>query len=268
MAVTVELLGRMGCLDADKFKLEKLSKVLEETRNEAGLRIHGKRVINIINATQDDTVGTGDLILVLEDGSRLSISITGASTKQVAKCITNPTPKRLGCTHDDIEHIKQIASEARIEYEREMSERFGLERPRRVRTDASKNACIKVASLVAAIFNALPKSERKRIVDELLWLENKPSDYLVIVDKTLLTTEWFHIGDPRIIVTDPRLAPDGIYLAVTENSKIISKIQVKFNNGIMRSDLHTSWNANCVFSELYTLTRINFKYSEESLPRT
>jgi hypothetical protein len=234
---------------------------LQDTPNGNGVWIDGKRIVNLLNATQEDGVGTGDIVLVLDDSTKKTVSITEGKPDRngkLQKCVTNPSAKRFGCTNEDITWIKSVNNDAVAAYKTYMSETYGhVEEtwPSRIHTNISDDACNKVANRTATRFQSLPVHERIRIVNSLLWLDKPQADYFVMVDKKTYTSKWFAFGEAKVSLTDPRLNVDGIYLYTNIGDAVLSKTQVKFNNGIYHkgkeSGLHSSWNVVCFCDDLF-----------------
>jgi hypothetical protein len=242
-------------------EIRTLATKFKDMPNGKGVLIEGKRIVNLINATQDDTVGTGDIILVLEDGTKKTVSVTeGKPTRngKLPKCVTNPSAKRFGCTDDDITFIKSINSSAVTAYKAYMTEKHGPTEatwPSRIHTKIADDACNNTATRTATTFNSLSLNERIGLVNNLLWLDQQQADYFVMVDKKTYKSRWFSFGASKVFLTNPLLEVDGIYLLTKINDTVLSKTQVKFNNGIYHkgkeSGLHSSWNVTCFCDDLF-----------------
>jgi len=244
-------------------EIRRLIKRLQETPNGNGVSLDGKRIVNLLNATQDDDIGTGDIILVLEDSTKKTASITEGKPKSngnLQKCITNSSAKRFGCTDDDIAYIKSLNKNAVPAYKAFMAEKYGPNEatwPSRIHTKIADDACNNTATRTATTFNSLPLNERIGIVNNLLWLDQQQADYFVMVDKKNYKSKWFAFGASKVSLTNPLLEVDGIYLLTKIDDIVLSKTQVKFNNGIYHkgkeSGLHSSWNVVCFCNDLYDM---------------
>ncbi len=216
-----------------------------------GFTIDGHQVTDLQNATQDDSVGTGDIIAICADGSRKTISICDAYSATPGdrrKCLKNPSCKGFGCGTAEVAAFKDIAAAARQAYVAEMTARFGADQTawKRKPSEAAVVACSQVAAKTAEIFNALPLEERRERLNVLLHtkLSGTPADYLAMVrsDWTPVFYKW-DVAE-QTAESEPTLKANGIYLYVHMGPDVnpIAQIQVKFNNGV-KSAIHSSWNA-------------------------
>jgi len=228
----------------------------------AGLRFHGRPIKNIRNATQTDgDGGTGDLILICDDDSELSISVTGKiNVKKIEKCLTNPSCRRLGCSDAEMALIKEIEKAAPAELLVELIGKFGADRTmwpstKRLVTTTATSCANRAAQITVDRFNSLADEDKRRIMNDVHHLERAPADYLCIVNRNKLI--YYHFGAPTMDKDTwiPRAVVRGIYIDVFHEEKQISFTQVKFNNGI-GSSLRSSWNLNAMLTNLYNMTLI------------
>jgi hypothetical protein len=286
----LEDLRRMGLTDADLEALapllddicrtnhksgaaEKIRAAATRVRDSppgAGLTLHGKRVIDLLNVSQDDEHGdTADKIFVLEDRTEWGESIVGcyqnshAQTLQsIKKCISNPTAKRLGCTQEDIALFQRIGREAIEPHCEEMRALYGPDQaawPSRIKTRASLAAQQQVAALTARRFQSLSDEEKCARIDDLLKTKpgRLPAHLLRIVDKDGTCSHSYELAPKDLLREKPRMVADGVFLrmyfgqgtskgtsqgtsqgtskgskeANKEEEKEIGYIQVKYNNG-------------------------------------
>jgi hypothetical protein len=229
-----------------------------------GVSIQGGSLAAIRNVTQNDRDGsTGDLVLITELGLEVSLSVFRGNPRILKKCLKNPTCRGFGCTDDDINTFKGIASDAVPRYEAEMRRTFGPKRSawKRRKSAAAVDACAKVARLTAKRFNALTRSNRKGLYVKLLSLDKRglPCDYLAIVDKSM-RPHFFRVA-PRANSTrlpDPHIVASGVFLHVSAaaTQPYLAKVQVKFNNGVT-SPIHSSWNAVVLLDQAFVVTPIS-----------
>jgi len=283
ISVGLHLLRKMGLtdaeLDADAPFLEsialhnskdtdKIRAVITDIRKSpvgTGLTFDGKVIISIECVTQDDSVGTGDLLLKTGDGQSLSLSICqGKPMKDgtIKKCLTNPSAKRFGCTSEDMALFSEIQAKAVDAYKVEMGVKYGADEskwPSRQVTKASTNACTEIATITDTRFKSLDVSRQKEILKDLLRIEDgkKPADYLVLVDTKRL---YFYRFGSCTAEWAPAIVADGIWLHIMNGSKKIGSTQVKPNNGVYHkgktSSFTSSWNSTFFLSDLFTMTPI------------
>lgn len=227
-----------------------------------GFSLDGHQVVDLQNATQDDSVGTGDIIAICADGSRKTISVCEAYADTPGdrrKCLKNPSCKGFGCGPAEVTAFKAIATDARTAYAAEMTGRFGTDQTawKRKPSEAAVAACSQVAAKTAEVFNALPLEERRERLKTLLHtkLSGTPADYLAMVraDWTPAFYKW-DIAE-QAAPTEPTLKANGIYLYVhmTPDANPIAQVQVKFNSGV-KSAIHSSWNAVAHLDRVFRLT--------------
>jgi len=283
ISVGLHLLRKMGLTDAEldtdapllesialhnSKDTDKIRAVVADVRKSpvgTGLTFDGKIITAIECVTQDDSVGTGDLLLKTGDGQSLSLSICqGKPMKDgtIKKCLTNPSAKRFGCTSEDMALFSEIQAKAVEAYKVEMGVKYGAEEdkwPSRQVTKASTNACTEIATITDTRFKSLDSTRQKEILKDLLRIEDgkKPADYLVLVDTKHLhfyrfgscTAEWA-----------PAIVADGIWLHIMNGSQKIGSTQVKPNNGVYHngktSSFTSSWNSTFFLSDLFTMTPI------------
>jgi hypothetical protein len=297
IAVALDLLNQMGLTEANMEEPENaaliqaiiqhnvkkqaeiralFAEIKSESKSKSNhLIFDGHHVTNIICATQDDSVGTGDFQLVTPDGIK-TLSVCEGQVKRngnIEKCLTNPSARRFKCTDEDIEHFKQLEQATVASYKNYMTVRFGEEAawPSRTRTPVAVDACAKVAAKTAQRFQTLTNSEKVAMFNDILRIDgtNRPADYLAIVPKSGKGTIcYFKFGDLRTLVPttgenptlDLDLIADGIYLKFRINDRTVGSTQVKFNNGVYHkgktSSIWSSWNATFVLSDLFNMTPI------------
>jgi len=239
----------------------------------SGLFVHGKRVVNLLNVSQEDDYGdTADKICVLEDGTEWGESIVGRMTslQGCKKCISNPTAKRLGCTPEDIALFQRIGQEAIEPHCAEMRSLYGedMERwPSRVKTRASLAAQQRVASLTAERFQSLSEEEKCRRIDDLFKTKKGvlTAHQLRVVDKECTGSRSYTLAQKDLARGEGvRIVADGVFLRMYLGDMELGYIQVKYNNGCWHynkkkgrwetSSIHTSWNATAFMTHLFDLT--------------
>lgn len=237
-----------------------------------GFSLDGSQVVDLKNATQDDSVGTGDIIAICADGSRKTISICdayGDRPGDLRKCLKNPTCKAFGCSDTDITTFKATATAARAAYVAEMTRDYGPDQTlwKRKPSDAARTACSAVATKTATVFNALPVDERRQRIKALFHSNmNKPADYLAMV-RSDWTPSFYRWDSPASLGStavpdsaEPVVRVSGIYLLVYLSpdptaARPVALVQVKFNNGV-NSAIHSSWNAVVHLERVFTLTAL------------
>jgi len=186
-----------------------------------GLVFDDMKIVDLKNATQDDEEGTGDLILICENNDMLKISIAeGAASKVTAvkKCLTNAAATRMGCTEQDIEQIKALEKgSSKDDKNAELVKKYGEDQstwPKRPKTDVAKKP----------------------------WICSKPADYYAFVNKKTWKIRFFKIGDCPINkdTWNPTIKINSVFIETYNESKMISKTQIKFNNGVGTS--MRKWN--------------------------
>ena len=232
-----------------------------------GFTLDGSQVIDLQNATQDDSVGTGDIIAICADGSRKTISICDAyadTPGDLRKCLKNPTCKAFGCGEADIAAFKATATAARAAYVAEMTRDYGTDQAlwKRKPSDAAREACSAVAIQTATVFNALSAEERRQRVKALFHSNlDKPADYLAMVrsDWTPTFYRWDVASTAVPDSAEPVVRASGIYLLIylspDPTASPVAQVQVKFNNGV-NSAIHSSWNAVVHLERVFTLSAL------------
>jgi len=235
-----------------------------------GFVLDGHRIVGIQCATQDDSVGTGDIVLTTSNGTSITLSICQGTVKKktntVEKCLTNPSCIRFGCTEDDIQQFKCIEKDAVIAFKDFMSSKYGSDEikwPSRIRTTIAVVSCSQVAKLVESRFSSLSEDTRKTICTSILQIkDNKPpADYLAVVDKKTNVIQYFKFDHtPTLTDWKPRLIAEGIYIKFYNGDRLLGKTQVKFNNGIYHkgktSSISDSWNASFNLTDVFQLKPI------------
>jgi len=214
-----------------------------------GLVFDGMKIIDMKNATQDDKEGTGDLILICDNNDMLKISIAeGAASKATAvkKCLTNAAATRMGCTEQDIEQIKALEKgSSKDDKNAELVKKYGEDQstwPKRPKTDVAKKPCMDTAKLYETRFNSLSVERRREIMNDVHWICSKPADYYAFVNKKTWKIRFFKIGDCPINkdTWNPTIKINSVFIETYNESKMISKTQIKFNNGVGTS--MRKWN--------------------------
>jgi len=253
-------------------KQEELRTVFASIRNlpvGSGLVFDSHTIVGIQCATQDDSVGTGDIVLLTSDDKRLTVSICQGTVKRdtsVEKCLTNPSSTRFGCTKEDIEEFKRIEKDAVVDYKAFMTVKYGEDEavwPSRIATTVATDACSKVSAIVEKRFTSFTEDEKKTICTSILQIkDNKsPADYLAVVNKETNIVQYFQFDQvPSVNTWSPRLIANGIFLEFYNGEKFIGKTQVKFNNGVYHkgktSSICTSWNSTFLLTDLFKLKPI------------
>jgi hypothetical protein len=283
----LHVLRVMGLSDADHMLLkplvdkivamnsrsaEKFIAIYEQLHSKpvgVGATVGGVRVVNMRNVTQDDgDGGTGDLVLVLADGTEKSISVCEGKKKKdgsIEKCLSNPTCRRFGCDDSDVQQFKQIEAAAVIAYKAEMLEKYGADEaawPSRKSTKAACDATSSVATATCAKFMGLSDVRKTEIMKDLLRVSveagSKPADPLCVVNDKCTTHLLYEIrGVAAGCVWTPRLVVENYWLNMYLGDVYIGRTQVKFNNGVYHkgktSSLTNSWNATAVMNKVFDL---------------
>lgn len=224
----------------------------------------GKTIVNMINATQDDGEGTGDLILIDTDSLYHKISVTeGAASKPTAvtKCLTNTSASKMGCTTQDIEQIKVLESNSSKEDKNaELMKKYGEDKtkwPKRPKTDAAKKPCMETAKLYAARYAFLSVEERRAYMNDVHWISKKPADYYAFINKTKWNIRFFKVGECPINkdTWNPTIKINSVFIETYNEEKMISKTQVKFNNGLGTS--MRKWNVVADLNYLFSIKHLS-----------
>ena len=286
IAVALDLLRKMGVDDSvfevnqdvvrdiiacNKKKGDEIRILFEEIKKKpvgSGLVFDGLTVTDIICATQDDSVGTGDFQLVTSAGIK-TLSVCAGHVKRgggIKKCLTNPSARRFGCTDADIDSFKQIEADAVAPYKKYMTDLYGVDEsawPSRLRTPVAVDACSRVALATAERFAGLAVETKVSVVNDILRIDGlqKPADYLALVNWKKRAISYFAFGDLRINAdTGFTMDADGIYLRIKAGDKIIGSTQVKFNNGVYHkgktSSIQSSWNATFLLTDVFAMKPI------------
>ena len=284
--VGMDILRKMGLTNADIDSTAQLLTDIKSTNAKAnekiemglatirsnpvgnGCRIDGHNVVGLRNVTQDDSDGnTGDIVLCLDNGTERSISVFSGKVTQngsIEKCLTNPTCSRYGCTDGDKEKFKDIASQAVVDYKKEMTYEYGSNEDtwNRKPSKTAVTATATVAAITAARFNSLPVAERLAHFMDLTRTNNngKPADLLCVVNKNCKKYSLLNIVKSNITSGDVSLRADSFWLYMSVDGNELVKTQVKFNNGVYHkgktSSLTTSWNATCYMNKVFTLEHV------------
>jgi hypothetical protein len=264
------------CLVNNKNKADiKIKTIFSEIRKRPigqGLYFKGKKVVNMINVSQEDDKGdTADKIFVLDDGTELGESITGGGLQEankIKKCISNPTCKRYGCTPTDIATFKKIGKDAVEPHKAEMRSRDGDDQEKwtdRIKTKAALKAQSEVALLTANIFNALQEEDRIRRMEDILKLKKNTltADILRIVNEDCTKSESYFLSQKDLNKEKPRIVAEGVFLKMFLGTVEIGYTQVKYNNGCWHknkksgkwdtSSICGSWNATAYTAKIFDL---------------
>ena len=289
--VILQLLRKMGMTDElmvslkpihneIKVKNEKIANIIESIWKQtlkvpvcSELMYDGHNIIGMKNITQSDDVGkTGDITLLTDKNTELSISITEGDTNKktgdIHKCLTNPAAKRLGATNEDIEKCKKIATEGVVEYKLEKTEKYGKDEskwPERQRSDIAIKVATRVAIHTADRFNSLSLEQRQAKFRDLLRIDDlskTPADYIVLVGKKCESAKHFKFVSPLIDICSPEITASGVFLIVKNKDIELGRIQVKFNNGIYHkgqtSSIVSSWNFVAYLNKIFQIEAVNY----------
>jgi hypothetical protein len=228
-----------------------------------GLVFDGMKIVDMKNATQDDKEGTGDLILISDKNDTLKISVAeGAASKVTAvkKCLTNAAATRMGCTEEDIEEIKALEKgSSKEDKNAELVKKYGEDPsawPKRPKTDVAKKPCMDTAKLYETRFNSLSVERRREIMNDVHWICTKPADYYAFVNKKTWKIRTFKIGDCPIKkdTWNPTIKINSVFIETYNESKMISKTQIKFNNGVGTS--MRKWNLVADLNYLFDIKHL------------
>jgi hypothetical protein len=281
--VTLSILRKMGLTDEhlltlspDLETLERLGKGnsgisgvinhVKKTSVSNNLIFEGKKVIDILNLTQEDGVGTSDLSLVFEDSTSFGISITEGTgkinaTSGIKKVITNASVTRMGCTSEDINEI--------IELEKKLSpkdkdlyciEKFGTDdktKWKKCKYPAGIQVQSDAATVIRNRLNSLPDDRKRAIANDILCLTTKPADYFAFVNKKTFAVTYYKIND-TILAKDtwvPRFEVSGQFIHTFCGDILISESQVKYNCYV--GDSMRKVNVGAVLNKLFDLRLIN-----------
>lgn len=263
------------CLVNNKNKADtKIKTIFSEIRKGpggAGLYLKGSKVVNMINVSQeDDESDTADKIFILEDGTKLGVSISGGSLQEaekIKKCISNPTCKRYGCSDADIATFKKIGTDGVELHKAEMKAAHGDDQekwPKRIQTAAAIKAQSEVAALTAGIFNALPEEKRIACMEDILKLKENTltADILCIVNNECTKSDSYYLSQKDLSKNQPTLIAEGVNLKMFLGDTEIGSTQVKYNNGCWHknkkgkwetSSICSSWNATAYLTKVFDL---------------
>ena len=228
-----------------------------------GLVFDGMKIVNMKNATQDDEEGTGDLILISDKNNTLKISVAeGAASKVTAvkKCLTNAAATRMGCTEEDIEEMMALEKgSSKDDKNAELVKKYGEDQsawPKRPKTDVAKKPCMDTAKLYETRFNSLSVERRREIMNDVHWICTKPADYYAFVNKKTWKIRTFKIGDCPIKkdAWNPTIKINSVFIETYNESKMISKTQIKFNNGVGTS--MRKWNLVADLNYLFDIKHL------------
>jgi hypothetical protein len=250
---SIEALGKGNC------KTITLIPIIKEILIQKEFWFDGNHIIDIKNVTQDDNDGgTGDIILISNNKKELSISIREGSMPRsnILNKVVNPSCSKYGCSKDDEQSIKDIEKESLKEY----IEKYGSDKdkwPKRGKTTIAVDACKKVVDIYEKRFDTYKEEEKRKLMNSIHHINEKPADYLCLVNKKFRSSTYLHIGDCKINKDTwiPFIKKNSVFISVFDKDILVSRTQVKFNNGIGTS--MRKWNVNLVLSNLYEITKLN-----------
>ena len=248
-----------------------------------------KPLKGIKNLSQLDNIGgTADILLVYEDNTSESFNIASTksriteSSKNIDKCISNPTAKSYGINKTD-------ESEERNEKAFAMAEEYRIKNygskpnpkwKRSFKCPGAKYMCTYMAKNASDSFNNFDESTKTKIVSKFLDLENKngklkpSSDGIIYYNIKKNKIEKFYYWELSNINLSNYISTcsDGIYIYHGTPSNYIIRTQAKYNNGIiegMKSGTDpinwkpikskaylSSWNCVANIRKIFKLTEI------------
>lgn len=193
----------------------------------------------IINYTQDDSIGTGDIGIVLNDGSIKTFSVT-KNRRSVSKCIRNPSGiKTYGMEkNDELKKKSDEAFKTAIAMRKETRGNTPNERWKRVRNcPGTIEFCELLAKHASKSWNKQDENKRLEKIKILLDITEENTNACGIIywdqkkDKIDSIYEW----TLRIVLKKYlKTFSDGIYIYHGNSPQdYILKTQVKYNNGII-----------------------------------
>lgn len=250
---SIEALGKGNC------KTLSLIPKIKEVLIQQEFWFDGNEIVDIKNVTQDDNYGgTGDIILNTKSKKELSISIREGSMPRnnILKKVVNPSCSKYGCSKDDEKSIKDIEKESLKEY----TEKYGIDKnkwPKRGKSTIAIDACKKVVNIYEKRFNTYEQEEKRNIMNSIHHINEKPADYLCLVNKKFTSITFLRIGNCKIIKDTwiPIIRTNSVFINVFDKDILVSQTQVKFNNGIGTS--MRKWNVNLVLSNIYEITQLD-----------
>ena len=203
--------------------------------------IDGKRVVDLKNLTQDDDSGTADASLVFEDGTSAGISLTEGSGKiteaGLNKVITNASVDRMGCAEDipEIRLLEQAVTKA--DKDAYCEEKYGSDRtkwPKKCKFPPGIAVQTKAAALLGTRIDSLPDEEKRKTMNDILCINKMPADYIGFVNKKTYAVTMYKIKSCQIQKDTwiPKIKSDGVWLKIYCGDILLSKSQVKYNNGV------------------------------------
>lgn len=205
------------------------------------LMFDGKKVVDLKNLTQDDDTGTADISLVFDDGTSVGISITEGPGKITSaglnKVITNAGIDRMGCTQD-IQAIRLLEqSLTKADKDKYCEEKYGSDRtkwPKKPKFPEAIRVQSEVATLLSIRMDALSEEEKRNIMNDILCISKMPADYIAFVNKKTYTVTLYKIKGCNIEKDTwiPKIKSEGVWLKTYTGEILVSKSQVKYNNGV------------------------------------
>jgi len=227
------------------------------------LMFNGKKVIDLKNLTQDDNSGTADISLSFDDGQNVGISLTegtGKITKAgLEKVIQNAGVDRMGCGEDipAIRHLENSLTQA--DKDKYCEDTYGGDRstwPKKCKYPAGIEVQGKVATLIGTRMNSLPVDDKRRIMNDLLCITKLPADYIGFVNKKTYAICLYKINC-CLIQKDiwlPLIKSEGVWLKTYCGDVLVSKSQVKYNNGV--GSPMRKVNIGAFLDKIFDMTRI------------
>ena len=202
----------------------------------------GKRVVDLKNLTQDDDSGTADVSLVFEDGTSVGISLTEGSGKitksGLEKVIQNAGVERMGCALDVPAICLLEKSLTKADKDAYCEETYGSDKtkwPKKCKYPAGIEVQSKAAALLGTRMNALPEQEKRKIMNDILCINKMPADYIGFVNKKTYAVTLYKIKERSQFQKHtwiPKIESDGVWLKTYCGEILVSKSQVKYNNGV------------------------------------
>ena len=272
----LSLLRKMGLSDTNVNELKSLLEIIEglgkgnirtlslipilkKIPMQEELWFDGNHIINIKNVTQDDTTGgTGDIILITYDKKELSISIREGSMPRnnILNKVVNPSCSKYGCSKENEKSIKEIEKESLNEY----TTKYGSDKdkwPKREKSPIMISACNKVVDIYVKQFDMYEAEEKRNIMNSIHYINDKPADYICLVNKKFTSATYLRIGNCKINKDTwiPFIKTNSVFISIFDKELLVSRTQVKFNNGIGTS--MRKWNVSLVLSNLYEITKLD-----------
>jgi len=254
---TLELIEKQGKGNIRTLLLIPIIKKMP-LQNELWFDAH--KIIDMMCLTQDDdTGGTGDIILITEDKKQLSISIRGGSMPRnnILNKVVNPSCSNYGCLEEDVESIKAIEKESLIKYKKKNGDDKSKWPKREKKCSIKIGASQEVSKLYEKRFDTYDVETKRKFMNPIHHINKKPADYICLVNIKFTSCGYFRIGQCKINKDTwiPRIQTNSVFISVFDKDILVSRTQVKHNNGIDSS--MRKWNVNLVVSNLYDVTKLD-----------